>query len=254
MSKILQGKVALVTGGTGGIGRASAIALAQAGARVAVCGRREGEGAETVKLIADAGGEGYFVRADVASADDVKSLVAEVVGRFGTLDIAFNNAGVEGGLGLLADLQEEDFDRVFAINVRGLWLCMKYQIQQFLAQGTGGVIINNSSVQGHITWGFSGHYTASKHAVEGYTKCAAIDYAKKGIRVNAIAPAVVKTDLMTQTFAEDDPAARHLLKLHPLGRFADMDEIAGAVVFLASDAASYINGVSLPVDGGLLAM
>jgi NAD(P)-dependent dehydrogenase (short-subunit alcohol dehydrogenase family) len=245
--------VALVTGGTGGIGRASAIALAQAGAKVAVCGRRDNEGAETVELIRAAGGEGLFVRTDVASAEDVRSLVAEVASTFGRLDIAFNNAGVEGGLGLLADLEEEDFDRVFGINVRGLWLCMKYEIQQFLAQGTGGVIINNSSVQGHITWGFAGHYTASKHAVEGYTKTAAIDYAKKGIRVNAIAPAIVKTDLMAQTFVDGDPAAKHLLRQHPLGRFAEMEEIAGAVVFLASDAAGYINGVSLPIDGGLLA-
>lgn len=252
MPPALENKVALVTGGTGGIGRATALAMTKAGARVVLCGRRASEGEETVALVRAAGGEAHFVRTDVAKEDDVRQLVGEAVDVFGRLDIAFNNAGVEGGLGLAADLSAADFDRVFAINVRGLWLCMKYEIQQFLQQGTGGVIVNNSSVQGHITWGYSAHYTASKHAVEGYTKCAAIDYAKHGIRINAVAPAIVNTDLASDTFEGNEKAAAAMLRRHPLGRFAESAEVAAAVVFLASDAASYINGVSLPVDGGML--
>ena len=252
MHKVLEGRVALITGGTGGIGRAAAVALAREGAAVAVCGRRSAEGDETLAQIRALGGEGMFVRTDVASTEQVAALIAAVVERFGRLDIAFNNAGVEGGLGLLHELSEEDFDRVFSINVRGLWLCMKHEISQFLSQGTGGVIINNSSVQGHITWGYAAHYTASKHAVEGYTKTAAIDYARRGIRINAVAPAIVKTELMAASLGGNEAAARKVLSQHPLGRFAEMEEVAEAVVFLASDAASYINGVSLPVDGGLL--
>lgn len=252
MTLVLQNKVALVTGGTGGIGRVTATAMAAAGARVVVCGRRVDEGEETIRLIREAGGEAHFVRTDVASEDDVRQLVQEAVAVFGRLDIAFNNAGVEGGLGLAADLATEDFDRVFAINVRGLWLCMKYEIQQFLQQGTGGVIVNNSSVQGHITWGYSAHYTASKHAVEGYTKCAAIDYAKSGIRINAVAPAIVNTDLADDAFEGNEKAATAMLRRHPMGRFAEAGEVAAAVIFLASDAASYLNGVSLPIDGGML--
>ena len=252
MQNVLEGRVALVTGGTGGIGRAAALALAREGARVAVCGRREREGAETVAMIKSNGGDAIFFRADVASSAQVELFVAEVVQRFGRLDIAFNNAGVDGGLGLLHELSEDDFDRVFDINVRGLWLCMKHEIRQFLSQGSGGVIINNSSVQGHITWGYAAHYTASKHAVEGYTKTAAIDYARHGIRVNAVAPALVNTDLITESFAGNERVQRALLREHPLGRFAEVEEVADAVVFLASDAARYINGVSLPVDGGML--
>jgi NAD(P)-dependent dehydrogenase (short-subunit alcohol dehydrogenase family) len=252
MHTALQGRVALVTGGTGGIGRAAAVAMAREGAKVAICGRRQAEGEETVALVREAGGEGLFVRTDVADGSAVAALVAAVVERFGRLDIAFNNAGVEGGLGLLHDLSEDDFDRVFSINVRGLWLCMKHEIRHFLTQESGGVIINNSSVQGHISWGSASHYTASKHAVEGYTKSAAIDYARQRIRVNAIAPAIVRTDLVANSLAGNEAAARHLLRQHPLGRFADSEEVAAAVVFLASDAASYINGVSLPVDGGML--
>jgi len=248
----LAGKVVLITGGTGGIGRAAAVAFAGAGAHVVVCGRREEEGKVTVARIREAGSEGLFVHADVSKSADVRALVAEVVSKFGRLDIAFNNAGVEGGIERLHKLTEEDYDRVFGINVKGLWLCLCEEIKQFLAQGDGGVIINNSSVQGHISWGLSAHYTASKHAVEGYTKTAAIDYAKKGIRVNAIAPAIVNTEMTDAAFAGKDEAAQGMRALHPLGRFADMDEVVAAVLFLASDKASYINGVSLPVDGGML--
>ncbi len=252
MTQSLANKVALITGGTGGIGRTTAIAMARAGADVVVCGRRASEGEETVKLIQQAGGRGHFVRTDVSRDEEVKALVAETVQVFGKLDIAFNNAGVEGGLAPTHKLSSDDYDRVFAINVRGLWLCMKYQIEQMLAQGSGGAIVNNSSVQGHITWGHSAHYTASKHAVEGYTKCAAIDYARKGIRVNAVAPAMVRTDMADDTFKDNPEGEKAIKRLHPMGRFAEPEEVANSVIFLASDAASYINGVSLMVDGGLV--
>jgi NAD(P)-dependent dehydrogenase (short-subunit alcohol dehydrogenase family) len=244
----LGGKVAFVTGGTSGIGRATAIALSEAGAKVAITGRRKQEGEELVSEITKRGGDCLFIRTDVSQAADVEAAVAKTVATFGRIDIAFNNAGVGGAKGGVVDLLESDFDLIFNTNVRGVWLCMKYEIQQMLKQNCGGAIINNSSIQGHISLGFSGHYTASKHAVEGYTKSAAVEYAKHGIRVNAIAPGTVITPLITGY----NSALEEHAKRYPIRRLAETDDVVGAVLFLASDAARYISGVSLPVDGGFL--
>ena len=247
---VLKDKIALVTGGTSGLGREAALGLAQAGAKVVVCGRRAAEGAETVAMIRAAGGEAQFVAADVTVASEVEALVAETVRLYGRLDIAFNNSGI-AGRGRLADIEEADFDSVMAVNVKGVWLSMRYEIRQFLAQGGGGAIINTSSIQGHRSLGGSGHYTASKHAVEGLTKTGAVDYASQGIRINAIAPAMLSTPMTKGFMARTEVRDAHFQR-YPIGRVAELSELVGAIVFLASDAATYVNGVSLPVDGGYL--
>ncbi|MGE3746279.1 MAG: SDR family NAD(P)-dependent oxidoreductase [Sphingomonadaceae bacterium] len=246
---LLQGKSAIVTGGGSGIGRATAIELAKAGARVLLCGRREVEGEETARLITETGGDGAYFKADVSQASDVEALVAAAVDRHGRLDIAFNNAGAFYGLGFLADLSEEDFDRSTNANLRSVFLSLKYQIAQMLKQGDGGAIINNASAQSHLALGYSAHYTAAKHAILGYTRAAAADYARHGIRVNAVSPGIVLTPMMAG-FDADAPENAQLMARMPAGRVATPEEIARTVVFLASDMASYVHGASLSVDGG----
>lgn len=247
----LTDKVALVTGGTGGIGRATAIALAQAGARVVITGRRRDEGQQTVELVQAGGGKCAFVLSDITVAADVENAVAFTVAQFGRLDIAFNNAGINGNIVSIADDTEENFARVFNTNVRGVWLSLKYEIRQMLQQGGGGSIINNSSIYGSRGTFYSANYAAAKHAVEGYTKSAALEVAAMGIRVNAIAPGYTRTDMINQHLNPE--TEQFMVNGQPLGRLANAEETANAVVFLASDAASFITGTSLPIDGGFLA-
>ena len=207
-------------------------------------------GRETVAMIEAAGGEATFVRADISKAAEVEALVAEAVARHGRLDVAFNNAGIGEVSPRLADLEESDFDRNFNINVRGTFLCMKYEIKHMLKQG-GGAIINNASIQSHIAIGHSAHYTACKHAILGYTRAGAVDYAKDNIRINAISPGPVLTAMTSVD--PNAPEAAPLLMRIPAGRVGAAEEIVGAVVFLASDMASYVHGASLAIDGGWLA-
>jgi NAD(P)-dependent dehydrogenase (short-subunit alcohol dehydrogenase family) len=227
------------------------VAFAEAGAKVVVTGRRAEEGAKTVELIKAAGGEGLFVQADITQASAVEAAVQRTVAAFGRLDIAFNNAGVDSALGSLADDTEENFNHVFNTNVRGVWLSLKYELQQMQRQGHGGAIINNSSIYGSRGTFMSANYVASKHAVEGYTKSAAMEGAAHKIRVNAVAPGYTKTDMIMQHWS--DATEQFMIGGQPLGRLADAAETAQAVLFLASDMASFITGVSLPVDGGFLA-
>lgn len=253
MSGQLHGKVALVTGATSGIGQAVAVEYARQGARVVAVGRRAAQGAETVRLAAEAGGEAVFFQADVTREAEIEAMVAFAVARFGGLDAAFNNAGGGNGGVKFAQSTLEDYEETFALNVRGLYLCMRAEIRRMLEQGRGGAIVNCSSIQGHIALGRSPHYTASKHAVEGYTKAAAADHAADGIRVNAIAPGIVLTPMMA-FFDPADPKNREAVRRYPAKRVAETKDLVGAAVFLASDAAAYLNGVSLPVDGGYLVM
>ena len=251
MNKVLDGKVALVTGGTLGIGRGVAIALAKAGAKVAVCGRHEEPAKEAIRLIEAAGGESIFIRADVSKSAEVDSMISQIVKRFGRLDIAFNNAGLAAQFKPFHETTEEDYDYTFDANVRGTYLCMRAEVIQMMKQGTGGSIINNSSIQGHIAIATSGHYTASKHALEGFTKVAALDCAKAGIRVNSVAPGVLSEGRLgggdiPQQFKD------YLIAKHPLGRFGTSQDVAGAVIFLASEASAFITGASIPVDGGYM--
>jgi NAD(P)-dependent dehydrogenase (short-subunit alcohol dehydrogenase family) len=252
MNRILEGKVALVTGGTLGVGRGVALALTKAGVKVAICGRNDPDGQAAVKMIGDAGGEVMFVRTDVSKSAQVDQLIARVVERFGRLDIAFNNAGVAAQFRPFYETTEQDYDYTFDSNVRGAYLCMKAEILQMMKQGGGGSIINNSSIQGHIAIATSGHYTASKHAIEGYTKVAALDCAKLGIRVNSVAPGVLSEGRLG---GGDIPKEfqDYLMAKHPLGRFGTSTDVAGAVIFLASDLAAYTTGASIPVDGGYMA-
>lgn len=245
----LDGKAALVTGGGSGIGQAVAVAFAREGAKVMICGRRPEAGQETVDLIEKEGGTCKFFKCDVSKAQEVEALVAETVKQFGRLDVAFNNAGIFVGAGLMADLSEEDYETSFDVNVRSMFLCLKYQIQQMLKQGDGGSIINNASAQSHLALGYSAHYTACKHAILGYTRAAAVDYAKNDIRVNAISPGIVLTPMMGG-FDPDAPENATLMARMPAGRVATPEDIAGTVVFMASDASPYMHGAAISVDGG----
>lgn len=252
MQTSFENKVVLITGATSGIGKVSALAFAKAGAKVIVSGRREAEGQAVVAEIKAGGGEAAFVKADVAVEADVAALVAKTVATYGRLDVAFNNAGVEL-TGAIVDANEADYRRVFDINVWGVLTSMKHEIPVMLKQG-GGVIINTSSVAGHVGLSGAGVYVASKHAVEGLTKAAALEYAKQGIRVNAVAPAAIETDMMNRfTGGGNEEALNYMRSLHPVGRLGRSEEIANPVLFLASDAASFITGASLNIDGGLLA-
>ena len=252
MAKELDGKVAIITGGTSGIGRDTAVLFAKEGAKVVVAGRREVEGKETVALVQAAGGEGIFVQTDVAKSADVQALVQKTVAKYGRLDIGFNNAGVEGAWIPITEQSEEDWDQTIAINLKGVWLCLKYEMQQMLKQGGGGAIVNMSSVAGWIGSAGAATYCASKHGVIGLTKSAALETAAKGIRVNAICPAVIETPMGERLFGSPEmkPFA---LSLHAMGRFGKPMEVAEAVLWMCSERASFMTGQSLVLDGGFLA-
>src|SRR5277367_5648640 len=241
MTRELEGKTALVTGGTSGIGRDTAILFAKAGAKVVVAGRREVEGNESVELVRAAGGEALFVKADVSKAAEVENLVKKTVEKFSRLDVAFNNAGIEGKAVPIISQSEEDWDRTININLKGVWLCLKYEIRQMLKQGGGGAIVNMSSMAGLMGWAGAATYCASKHGVIGLTKAAALENARNRIRVNAVCPAVIETPMGERLFGAPE-MKKYSLSLHPLGRFGTPMEIAEAVVWLCSDGASFMTG------------
>ncbi len=252
MEKDLQGKVGIVTGGTSGIGREAAVLFAKAGARVVVAGRREAEGKETIGLIRAAGGEGLFVKTDVSRAAEVQALVQKTAEKFGRLDVAFNNAGIEGNWAPIAEQPEEDWDRTIAINLKGVWLCLKYEIRQMLKQGGGGAIVNMASVGGLMGSAGAATYCASKHGVIGLTKSAALENAKSGIRVNAVCPAVIETAMAERLFGEPEVEKR-MRGMHPIGRFGTPAEVAEAVLWMCSERAGFMTGQSIVLDGGFLA-
>jgi NAD(P)-dependent dehydrogenase (short-subunit alcohol dehydrogenase family) len=243
-----SGKVALVTGGTSGIGKATAMAFARAGARVVLTGRREKEGAQVAAEIKKAGGDAAYIRADVAKDADVKAMVDFTVERFGQLNIAFNNAGVEWK-GPLDQATEAEYRRVFDVNVWGVLNSMRHEIPAMLKNG--GAIVNNSSVAGHVGLGEVSIYIASKHAVEGLTKSVALEFARQNIRVNAVAPGVIATEMFDR-FAGDE-LRDQIDSMIPVGRKGISEEIAAAVLYLCSDAAKFTTGTSLVVDGGWIA-
>jgi NAD(P)-dependent dehydrogenase (short-subunit alcohol dehydrogenase family) len=244
------GKVALVTGGTSGIGKATAFEFARAGAKVVLSGRREKNGKEIVRQIEELGGDAAFVRADVSKDADVKTMVKFTVDKFGKLDIAFNNAGVEW-IGPLDQATEAEYRRIFDTNVWGVLNSMRHEIPVMLKNG--GVIVNTSSVAGHVGMGQVSIYTASKHAVEGLTKALALEFAKQNIRINAVAPAGVATEMVDRFAGKEGQMRDYLTSLHPVGRIGASEEIAAAVLYLCSDDAKFTTGTSLVVDGGMLA-
>jgi len=251
--KEFEGKVALVTGGGSGIGRATAVAFAREGAQVVIGNRNVERGEETVSLIREAGGTASFRRADVKVATEVEALVKHAVKTRGRLDIAFNNAGIEGEVKpTLIDQTEANFDAVMDVNVKGVWLSMKYEIPQMLKTG-GGAIVNCSSVAGVIGFPGIGIYSASKHAVIGLTKAAALEFSAQGIRVNAVNPAVIDTEMVDRLSAGMNVQKDDLTTFHPIGRLGRVAEVAEAVLWLCSKKASFVTGHSLMVDGGFTA-
>ena len=253
----LASSAALVTGGGSGLGRATALAFARAGARVVVADVDTAGGAETVRRVEAAGGEALFVQTDVAQAPEVEALVHKTVAAYGRLDCAFNNAGVStpqaGGGGLIHEHPEETWDRVISINLKGVWLCLKYEISQMRRQG-GGAIVNTASIYGLVGSGRGGAaYAASKHGVVGLTKAAALENAQQGIRVNAVCPGFIETPMVEQIFAQRPEQEEQVIADHPLGRLGQPNEVAETVVWLCSPAASFVTGHALPVDGGYVA-
>src|SRR5580658_3517673 len=254
MNRSLENKVAVVTGGTSGIGKAAALALAKAGANVVVAGRRENEGDAVVKAIEQGGGKALFVKTDVTREADVKALVDKTVATFGRLDIAFNNAGTEGQMGLTTEAQTpEHYQSVFDINVKGVLLSMKHEAAAMLRNG-GGSIVNTSSIAGQIGLAGAGVYVASKHAVNGLSKSAALEFAKKGIRVNTVSPGTIQTEMIQRMVGDGESEAKKWWQnQHPVGRFGKPEEVAAAVVWLSSPEASFVTGTDIAVDGGYLA-
>jgi len=243
-----EGKVALVTGGTSGIGKATAIAFARGGAKVVLSGRREKEGAQVVAEIKKLGGNAAFVRADIAKDSDVKGMVKFTVDKFGKIDIAFNNAGVEW-VGPLDQASEAEYRRVFDTNVWGVLNSMRQEIPVMLKNG-GGIIVNTSSVAGHVGFPQVSVYIASKHAVEGLTKSVALEFAKQNIRINAVAPGPITTEMWDRF---DREAKDQIIATIPVGSVGTAEQIAAAVLYLSSDAAKFTTGTSLVVDGGYIA-
>jgi len=250
--KQFEGKVALVTGGGSGIGRATALAFAREDAQVVIGNRNVQRGEETVAMIKKGGGTASFRKTDVLIASEIEALVEHAVKTYGGLDLAFNNAGIEGAAGSLVDQTEANYDEVMDINVKGVWLSMKYEIPRMLKRG-GGAIVNCSSVAGLIGFPNIGIYIASKHAVVGLTKTAALEYSAKGIRVNAVNPAVIDTEMVDRITSNLSMKKDDLVPLHPIGRLGRAEEIAEAVLWLCSDKSSFVTGHSLIVDGGFTA-
>src|SRR3954468_22516399 len=250
MAADLQNKVAIVTGGTSGIGLETALLFAEAGAKVVVAGRREKEGKEVVDQIRATRGEAFFVKTDVSKTADVQALVQKTVEKYGHLDTAFNNAGIEGNWVPLVDMPEEDWDSVITTNLKGVWLCLKYEIPQMLKNG-GGTIVNMSSVAGLMGTPAAAHYGASKHGVVALTRTAALECAAQNIRVNAVCPAVIETPMGERLFGAPD-AHNGVLAMHPIGRLGTPREIAEAVLWLCSDKSSFMTGHYMVLDGGFL--
>lgn len=249
----MEDRVALVTGAASGMGRATVLAFVGEGARVVVSDVLEDGGQETVRLAREAGGEAEFIRCDVSRPEEVEALVRGTVEAFGRLDFAHNNAGIQGDFGRTHECSEENWDRTMLMNSTSVFLCMKYEISQMLSQGEGGAIVNTASGAGVIGGANMPAYVASKHAVVGLTKAAALEYGRAGIRVNVVCPGSTYTNFVYRILEADPDAEQELIDKYPMGRIGVPGDIAEAVVWLCSDSASWVTGVPFPIDGGFMA-
>ena len=247
-----QSKVVLVTGGSYGIGRAAAIGFARRGARVSIADVDVKRGEETLQRIRNEGGEAIFIKADVSSEADVKTMIGKTVETYERLDCAFNNAGIHKQFVSIVDFTSEDWDEMINVNLKSVWLCMKYEIPQMLKRGKGA-IVNTSSAAGLVGAPSNPAYPASKHGVVGLTKCTALEFARKGIRVNCVCPGPTRTGMNEALAAASPEIVKAMDQKVPMGRIGEPEEVAAAAIFLCSDEASYITGHALPVDGGIVA-
>jgi NAD(P)-dependent dehydrogenase (short-subunit alcohol dehydrogenase family) len=252
MSRTFANKVAIVTGGASGIGRATAVAFAREGAAVVIADVSIKEGEEAVNAIRKAMGEAVFLKCDVSRADDVSALVEATIKAYGRLDFACNNAGIEGRQASTVAIAEEEWDRTLNVNLKGIWQCMRYELPHMLKQGKGA-IVNMASIAGLVGFPALPAYTASKHGVIGLTKAAALENATSGIRINAICPGLIDTPMVDRFTRGTPEMASRLLNSQPIGRIGKPEEIAEAVLWLCSDQASLVTGIALPVDGGWVA-
>ena len=253
MAGSLAGKVALITGASSGIGRATALAFCREGAKVAIADVSVEGGEETASLVKKAGGEAFFMKTDVSKAAEVEALVAKIEQTYGRLDCAFNNAGIEGAAGNTQNYPEDEFDRTISINLKGVWLCMKYEIPAMLKAG-GGAIVNTASTAGLVGYRGGSAYVASKHGVVGLTKTAALEYARQNIRVNAVCPGAIDTPMMGRLTGHRAERAAKMAASEPVGRMGQPSEIGEVVLWLCSPAASFVTGLAMAADGGITAM
>lgn len=253
MAGNLEGKVVLITGAGSGIGQAASRIFAREGARLVLADVSEPGGVETLKMVKQAEADAIFVRADVSKWPEVEGMVKKAVEAFGRLDCAFNNAGIEGATALTHECTNENWDRVIAINLTGVWQCMKAEIAQMLKQGGGGAIVNTSSGAGLAGARGMPAYVAAKHGVAGLTKAAAIEYGKQGIRVNAVCPGPIRTPMLRRILGDNEERAQRFARSGPLRRLGEAEEIGEAAAWLCSDHASYVTGLPMPVDGGFMA-
>jgi len=252
MDKKWDGRVALVTGGAAGIGRATALAFARNGANIVIADLNAADAGDTIHLLDEHGVDAMFVQCDVSKDDDVKHLMSEIMKRFGRLDFAFNNAGIEGEMGSLHSASEDNWFKTIDVNLHGVWRCMREEIPVMLETGSGA-IVNCASIAG--LRGFAGlaAYVASKHGVVGLSKAAALEYASQGLRINAVCPGVIHTSMIDRVTGGDSAIEKQYISMEPIGRMGDPDEVAAAVIWLCAAEASFVTGIALPVDGGFCA-
>jgi NAD(P)-dependent dehydrogenase (short-subunit alcohol dehydrogenase family) len=248
---LMQGKTVLITGGGSGIGRAAAILFAKQKAKVVIAGRNESKGQETVGIIREDGGEAVFIQTDVSQDNMVKELIKQTVAQYKTLDCAFNNAGIDGKKAPIIDLEENEWDEIIDINLKGTFLLMKYEIKEMLKQGKGA-IVNMASVCSFMARPSRCAYNASRHGVVGLTKSAALEYADKGIKINAIAPGSIRTDIFYRSTKGNPEMEKAYAYAHPIKRIGEPEEVAMAVLWLCSDSCSFVIGHTLIIDGGFL--
>ncbi len=254
MSRILHKKSILITGGSTGIGKATVLRCAEEGAQITLADINEDGAEEVVAKVNSSGGSAVFCHADVTQANDVRHMIEVATSSFGQLDGAFNNAGIEGAFTSITKMTEAEYDRTVNVDMKGVWLCLKYQVEAFLKQETAGSIVSTASVAGLVGTRGGSAYCGAKHGVVGMTKSVALEYARKSIRINAVCPGIIQTPMVDRMTSESGISAQALVDQEPMARLGQPQEIAEAVIWLLSDQSSFVTGVAMPVDGGFIAV